>query len=38
MKARIKATGDIIEIDKDCSYVYAKNYDKSYNDDKFCLC
>ena len=30
MKARIKATGDIIEIDEDCSYVYAKNYDKSY--------
>lgn len=30
MKARVKATGDIIEIDEDCSYVYAKNYDKSY--------
>ena len=31
MKARVKATGDIIEIDEDCSYVYAKNYDKSYS-------
>ena len=32
MKARDKETGDIIEIDENCSYsyVYAKNYDKSY--------
>ena len=31
MKARVKATGDIIEISEDCSYLYAENYDKSYN-------
>lgn len=31
MKARIKATGDIIEISENCSYLYAENYDKSYN-------
>ena len=31
MKARVKATGDTIEISEDCSYLYAENYDKSYN-------
>ena len=31
MKARVKATGDIIEISEACSYLYAENYDKSYN-------
>lgn len=31
MKARVKATGDIIEISEDCSYLYAEYYDKSYN-------
>ena len=31
MKAKIKATGDIIEISEDCSYLYAEHYDKSYN-------
>ena len=31
MKARVKATGDIIEISENCSYLYAENYDKSYN-------
>lgn len=31
MKARVKATGDIIEISEDCSYLYAEHYDKSYN-------
>ena len=31
MKARVKATGEIIEISEDCSYVYAEHYDKSYN-------
>ena len=31
MKARVKATGDIIEISEGCSYLYAENYDKSYN-------
>lgn len=27
----MKATGDIIEISEDCSYLYAEHYDKSYN-------
>ena len=27
----VKATGDIIEISEDCSYLYAEHYDKSYN-------
>ena len=31
MKALIKATGEIIEISEDCSYLYAEHYDKSYN-------
>ncbi len=31
MKARVKATGEIIEISEDCSCLYAENYDKSYN-------
>ena len=31
MKARVKATGEIIEISEDCSYLYAEHYDKSYN-------
>ena len=31
MKAIVKATGDIIEISEDCSYLYAEHYDKSYN-------
>ena len=31
MKARVKATGDIVEISEDCSYVYAQHFDKSYN-------
>lgn len=31
MKARVKATGEIIEISEDCSYLYAEYYDKSYN-------
>lgn len=31
MKARVKATGEIIEISEGCSYVYAEHYDKSYN-------
>lgn len=31
MKARVKATGEIIEISEDCSYVYAEHFDKSYN-------
>lgn len=31
MKARIKETEEIIEIMEDCSYVYAKNYEGSYN-------
>lgn len=31
MKARVKATGDIIEISESCSYLYAENYDKPYN-------
>lgn len=31
MKARVKTTGEIIEISEDCSYLYAENYDKSYN-------
>lgn len=31
MKARVKATGDIIEISEDCSYLFAEYYDKSYN-------
>lgn len=31
MKARVKATGEIIEIMEDCSYIYAKNYEYSYN-------
>lgn len=31
MKARVIKTGDIIEISEDCSYLYAENYDKSYN-------
>ena len=31
MKARVKATGDIVEISEDCSYVYAEHFDKSYN-------
>ena len=30
MKARVKATGDIIEISEDCSYLYAENYDKYF--------
>ena len=34
MKARVKATGDIIEISEDCSYLYAEHYDKSYNLDQ----
>lgn len=31
MKARIKATEEIIEISEGCSYLYAENYDRSYN-------
>ena len=31
MKARVIATGDIIEISEDCSYLYAEHYDRSYN-------
>ena len=31
MKARVKATGEIVEISEDCSYLYAEHYDKSYN-------
>lgn len=31
MKARVKATGEVIEISEDCSRLYAENYDKSYN-------
>lgn len=31
MKARVKATGEIVEISEDCSYVYAEHFDKSYN-------
>lgn len=31
MKARLKATGEVIEISEDCSRLYAENYDKSYN-------
>lgn len=31
MKARVKATGEVIEISEDCSCLYAENYDKSYN-------
>lgn len=31
MKARVKETGDIIEISEDCSYIYAENYDKAYD-------
>ena len=31
MKARVKETGDIIEISEDCSYIYAENYDTAYN-------
>lgn len=31
MKARVIATGGIIEISEDCSYLYAEHYDKSYN-------
>lgn len=31
MKARVKATGDIIEISEGYSHLYAENYDKSYN-------
>ena len=31
MKARVKATGEVIEISEDCSHLYAENYDKSYN-------
>ena len=31
MKARVKATGDIIEIREDCSYIYVEHYDKFYN-------
>ena len=31
MKARVIATGEIVEISEDCSYVYAEHFDKSYN-------
>lgn len=31
MKARVKTTGEIVEISEDCSYVYAEHFDKSYN-------
>lgn len=31
MKARVKATGEIVEISEDCSCVYAEHFDKSYN-------
>ncbi len=31
MKARVKETGDIVEISEDCSYLYVEHYDKSYN-------
>lgn len=31
MKARVKATGEVIEISEECSCVYAEHYDKSYN-------
>ena len=31
LKARVKATGEIVEISEDCSYVYAEHFDKSYN-------
>ena len=31
MKACVKATGEIVEISEDCSYVYAEHFDKSYN-------
>lgn len=31
LKARVKATGDIVEISEDCSYVYAEHFNKSYN-------
>ena len=31
MKARVKATGEIVEISEDCSYVYAEHFEKSYN-------
>ena len=31
MKARVKATGDVIKISEDCSCLYAENYDKSFN-------
>lgn len=34
MKARVKATGEIVEISEDCSYLYAEHYDKSYNLDQ----
>ena len=34
MKARIIATGEIIEISEGCSYLYAEHYDKSYNLDQ----
>lgn len=30
MKARVKATGEVIEISEDCSHVYAEYYDKYY--------
>lgn len=30
MKARVKATGEIIEIGKDCSWIYVEKYDKTY--------
>ena len=31
MKARVKTTGEIIEISEDCSCIYAENYDKAYD-------
>ena len=34
MKARVKATGDIIEISEDCSFVNAAYFEKIYNIDE----
>ena len=33
MKARVKETGEIIEIAEDYSYVYAKHFDKTFSVD-----
>ncbi len=31
MKARVKVTGEIIEISEECSYIFAEHYDKQYD-------